>query len=77
MADRAIGQTAKYAPNFRDSIVDKVVLTQKYFLKTFGITAGDFCHGLLDPGQMWGRRPVPGWTDYRTSLRAQIVIMCS
>ena len=28
MADRAIGQIAKYAPNFRDAIVDKVVLTQ-------------------------------------------------
>jgi phytoene dehydrogenase-like protein len=68
MADRAIGQIAKYAPNFRDAIVDKVVLTQKYFEKTFGITAGDFCHGLLDPGQMWGKRPVPGWADYKTPI---------
>jgi phytoene dehydrogenase-like protein len=68
MADRVIGQIAKYAPNFRDAIMDKVILTQEYFEKTFGITAGDFCHGLIHPGQMWEKRPVPGWSDYRTPI---------
>ena len=38
MADRAIEQFAKYSPNFKDSIVDKLVLTHNYFEKTFGIT---------------------------------------
>jgi phytoene dehydrogenase-like protein len=68
MADRVIDQIARYAPNFRDAIMDKVVLTQEYFEKTFGITAGDFCHGLIHPGQMWEKRPVPGWSDYRTPI---------
>jgi phytoene dehydrogenase-like protein len=68
MADRAIEQIAKYAPNFRDSIVDKLVLTHNYFEKTFGITGGDFCHGLIEPGQMWASRPVPGYSDYRTPI---------
>ena len=74
MADRAIGQIAKYAPNFRDAIVDKVVLTQRYFEKTFGVTAGDFASGLIDRGQMWDRRPVPGWADYRTPI--ENLFMC-
>ncbi|MFO8011428.1 MAG: NAD(P)/FAD-dependent oxidoreductase [Dehalococcoidia bacterium] len=68
MADRVIEQIAKHAPNFRGSIADKVVLTHQYFEKTFGITAGDFSHGLLHPGQMWDRRPVPGWANYHTPI---------
>lgn len=68
MADRMIDQIAKYAPNFRGAIMDKVVLTHQYFEKTFGITKGDFCHGLLHPWQMWDKRPVPGWGGYRTPI---------
>ena len=74
MADRMIDKMAERAPNFRDAIVDQVVLTHQYFEKTFGITGGDFCHGLLHPGQMWDRRPVPGWSGYRTPL--ENLIMC-
>ncbi len=74
MADRAIGNIAQYAPNFRDAIVDKVVLTQKYFEKTFGVTAGDFSSGLIHRGQMWDRRPVPGWADYTTPI--ENLFMC-
>jgi phytoene dehydrogenase-like protein len=69
MAERVIDQIAKYAPNFRGAIMDKVVLTQKYFEATFGLTAGDFSSGLLHPGQMWDKRPVPGWANYRTPIR--------
>ncbi len=68
MADRVIAEMARFAPNFPDIIQDRVILTQDYFEKTFGITNGDFCHGLLHPGQMWSRRPVAGWSDYRTPI---------
>ncbi len=68
MAKRSIGQITKYAPNFEDAIVDKVVLTHQYFEKTFGITKGDFCHGLLAPGQMFNNRPVDGYANYRTPI---------
>jgi phytoene dehydrogenase-like protein len=74
MADRVIDQIARHAPNFRDAIVDHVVLTQQYFEKTFGITGGDFCHGLLHPGQMWDRRRVAGWANYRTPVES--LFMC-
>ena len=68
MADRMIEQVAKHAPNFRDAIMDKVVFTHQYFEKTFGITKGDFCHGLIHPWQMWDKRPVLGWSNYRTPI---------
>jgi phytoene dehydrogenase-like protein len=74
MADRMIDQIAKYAPNFRSAIMDKAVMTYKYFENVFGITRGDFCQGMLHPGQMWDKRPVPGWSNYRTPL--QNLYMC-
>lgn len=68
MAERVIGQIAKVAPNFRGAIMDQAILTHRYFEAKFGITGGDFAHGLLHPGQMWHRRPVPGWSGYRTPI---------
>ena len=74
MAERAIDQIAKYAPNFRGAIMDKVVLTQRYFESTYGVTGGDFASGLLHPGQMWNNRPVPGWGGYTTPIKS--LYMC-
>jgi len=68
MAERIINQITERAPNFRNSIMDKAVYTHKNFENTFGITAGDFCHGLIQPSQWWDHRPVKGWSNYRTPL---------
>jgi phytoene dehydrogenase-like protein len=68
MVDRVIGQIEKVVPDFRDLIMDQVVFTQQYFEKTFAATAGDFCQGLLKPGQFFGDRPVAGWGNYETPL---------
>ena len=68
MADRVIHQVAKYSPNFEKSITDRAVLTHQYFERKFNITGGDFAHGLMHPGQMWDKRPVPGYSDYRTPI---------
>jgi phytoene dehydrogenase-like protein len=69
MAERAIDQIARYAPNFQAAIMDKVVLTQQYFESTYGVTGGDFASGLIHPGQMWTNRPVPGWGGYITPIK--------
>jgi phytoene dehydrogenase-like protein len=74
MAERTIDKIARFAPNFRGAIMDKVVLTQQYFESTYGVTAGDFASGLIHPGQMWNRRPVPGYSDYTTPI--QNLFMC-
>lgn len=68
MADRCIEKIAQYAPNFRDSITGKAVLTHKYFESKFGVTGGDFTHGLIQPSQWWDNRPVKGYSNYRTPL---------
>jgi phytoene dehydrogenase-like protein len=69
MAERAIDQIARYAPNFQAAIMDKVVLNQQYFESTYGVTGGDFASGLIHPGQMWTNRPVPGWGGYITPIK--------
>jgi phytoene dehydrogenase-like protein len=74
MAERMIDRIDKHAPNFRASIMDKAVLTQYWFQNTFGVTGGDFCSGLIEPQQMWDKRPVPGWSDYRTPVES--LYMC-
>ena len=62
------------ATNFRDAIMDKIVFTQTYFENTFNVTEGDFASGLLHPGQMWDKRPVKGWANYRTPI--ENLFMC-
>ncbi len=74
MADRAIEQINRRAPNFAGSITNRTVLTHRYFQNTFGITGGDFCHGLIHPYQMWDKRPVPGWGGHRTPV--ENLFMC-
>jgi phytoene dehydrogenase-like protein len=74
MAERAIDQIAKHAPNLRASIVDKAILTHRYFENVCGATEGDYASGLIHPGQMWDRRPVPGWSNYTTPI--ENLFMC-
>jgi phytoene dehydrogenase-like protein len=68
MADRLIDKVNRYAPKLRNAIMDRVAFTPVHFEGMYGITAGDYTHGLLIPGQMFDFRPVVGWSGYRTPL---------
>lgn len=74
MAERAINQIAKHAPNFRAAIIDKAILTHRYFESTCGVSGGDYSSGLIHPEQMWDRRPVLGWAHYGTPI--ENLFMC-
>lgn len=68
MADRVIDQMSRFAPNLKDAIVDRVVFTALSYEGMFGITMGDYSHGLLRPNQVLDFRPVVGWAEYRTPV---------
>jgi phytoene dehydrogenase-like protein len=68
MADKVIEKMNRYAPNFKDAIIDKAVLAPLHFEAMFGCTNGDFTHGLVHPEQMLDFRPVPGWSEYKTPV---------
>lgn len=68
-AGRVIDIIAEYAPNIRDIIVDRQVLTPLDLERRFGITGGNIFHGEMSLDQMFVMRPLAGWARYRTPIR--------
>ncbi len=67
-ADRCIDAVTRYAPNFRQSILHRQVLSPLDLERRFGLTGGNIFHGAMPLHQLFGFRPVPGWSDYRTPV---------
>jgi len=68
-ADRVIDCIAEHAPNIRDIILHRQVLTPLDIERTHGITGGNIFHGVMSADQMFFGRPVMGWARYRTPIR--------
>jgi phytoene dehydrogenase-like protein len=67
--DTVIDTIAQYAPNIRDIILHKQVLTPLDLEREFGLTEGNIFQGELTLEQLFFARPVPGWAQYRTPIR--------
>jgi phytoene dehydrogenase-like protein len=67
--ERVIDIIEEYAPNIRQIIIDKQVLTPLDLERRFGITGGNIFHGEMSLDQMFVMRPVPGWARYRMPVR--------
>ncbi|GAA0273981.1 NAD(P)/FAD-dependent oxidoreductase [Alteraurantiacibacter aestuarii] len=67
-ADTVIDTITRYAPNFRDAIVGKMVLTPMDLENKLGLTGGDIFHGQLRLDQLFSARPMLGYADYRMPL---------
>jgi phytoene dehydrogenase-like protein len=57
-----------YAPNFRRALVDWALFTPADLEARVGLTDGNIRHLDIVPGQLFARRPLPGWARYRTPL---------
>jgi len=64
-----IDTLAEFAPNIKDLILHKQVITPWDIEQTVGITEGNISHGELMLDQLFFMRPVPGWAKYRTPIR--------
>jgi phytoene dehydrogenase-like protein len=64
-----IDTLAEFAPNIKDLILHKQVITPWDIEQTVGITQGNISHGELMLDQLFFMRPVPGWAKYRTPIR--------
>ena len=64
-----IDEVSRYAPNFRDAIVDWTLLTPEDIEARIGLTDGNIRHLDMVPQQMMSRRPLPGWSNYRTPVQ--------
>ena len=57
-----------FAPNIPSAIEHIKVLGPPDIERIIGITGGNIFHGEILPDQMFGYRPVPGYSDYRTPV---------
>jgi phytoene dehydrogenase-like protein len=64
-----IDRIAEFAPNIRDVIIDRQVLTPLDIERRFGLTEGNIFQGELSLEQLFFNRPVPGWARFRTPIR--------
>ena len=66
--NNVINTIAEHAPNIKDIIIDKQVLTPLDLEREFGLTQGNIFQGELSLEQLFFLRPVPGWAYYRTPI---------
>lgn len=66
--DAVIDAIAEFAPNIRDVILHRQVVTPLDLERTFGLTEGNIFQGELSLEQLFFLRPVPGWARYDTPI---------
>jgi phytoene dehydrogenase-like protein len=67
--DAVIDTIAERAPNIRDLILHRQVLTPLDIERDFGLSEGNIFQGELSLEQLFFSRPVPGWARYHTPVR--------
>src|SRR6187455_928116 len=67
--DTVINTLAEYAPNIRNIIHGRQVLTPLDLEREWSLSEGNIFQGELTLEQLFFLRPVPGWAQYRTPIR--------
>jgi len=67
--DNVINTLAEYAPNIRNIIIGRQVVTPFDLEREWGLTEGNIFQGELSLEQLFFLRPVPGWAQYRTPVK--------
>jgi phytoene dehydrogenase-like protein len=67
--DTVVATLAEFAPNIRDRILHRQVLTPLDIERTFGLSEGNIFQGELTLEQLFFLRPAPGWAQYATPIR--------
>ena len=66
--DRVLEVISEYAPNMRDIVQERQVLSPLDLERRFGISGGNIFHGEMGLDQMFVLRPVAGWARYKTPI---------
>src|SRR3954468_17241742 len=67
--EAVISRIAEFAPNIRDIVIGRQVLTPLDIERTLGLTEGNIFQGELSLEQLFFNRPVPGFARFRTPIR--------
>jgi phytoene dehydrogenase-like protein len=66
--DRCLDLLARYAPNIKNAVIHRQVLSPLDLERTYGLTGGNIMQGSMIPTQLFSLRPVAGWSDHRTPV---------
>jgi phytoene dehydrogenase-like protein len=67
-ADLIIETINDYAPNFKASVLGRMILSPLDLERKFGLTGGDIMHGNMSLDQLWSARPILGNAAYRAPI---------
>jgi phytoene dehydrogenase-like protein len=73
-ADCIINTVNHYAPNFKASVLGRMILSPQDLEDIFGLIDGDIMHGHMSLDQLWAARPLLGHGNYRGPLKG--LYMC-
>jgi phytoene dehydrogenase-like protein len=73
-ADLIIDTVDAHAPNFKASVLGRMILSPLDLERTFGLAGGDIMHGAMSLDQLWAARPFLGHGDYRGPIKG--LYMC-
>ena len=68
-ADRCFDVVERYAPGFKDSVIDRQILTPIDLEAKFGLTGGSIFQGAMPLHQLFAFRPVAGYAGYAMPVR--------
>lgn len=68
-ADLVLEDLFSYAPNLREHILDRAIITPDDLNDEYLITDGNIFHGSMMLDQLFGARPIPELSNYRTPVR--------
>jgi phytoene dehydrogenase-like protein len=66
--DAVIDTLAEYAPDLKQLIIHRQVITPAELESQYGLTGGHIFHGELALDQLFTMRPLLGWARYRTPI---------
>jgi phytoene dehydrogenase-like protein len=68
-AERCLDAIAEYAPNIREIILHRQIISPLDMEQEYGLTGGNIFHGEMNLDQLFFMRPVAGWANYRTPVQ--------
>ena len=69
LGDIVVKTLALYAPNIRDLIVDRQIITPLDMEQQYGLTGGHIFQGEHAMDQLFASRPILGWARYRSPIK--------
>jgi phytoene dehydrogenase-like protein len=69
VADHMLDTLARYAPNIKEAVIDRLIETPVYLERTLGLLRGNIMHLEMSLDQMFLFRPTAGLSTYRGPVR--------